>query len=193
MLSPTRRLLAALPAVVVAVCIWLLASAILNRAPDWPVDEDGDAVGNFPCSNNLRQLYTGMSYYVTQFGNDRNVPPHRGETFWKCLTGKCTDTKLHPKSYFERAPLVGRQDLLICHYKRDNEPPETIDYRGPAEATLVELESALKTGQKSQRPLPLACEKPGHHKNQGGWVLFTDGAIRFLSGAAYADAFRRTE
>jgi hypothetical protein len=41
--------------------------------------------------------------------------------------------------------------------------------------------------------LPLACEKPEHHKNPGGWVLFTDGSVRFLSGADYENALRKTE
>jgi hypothetical protein len=197
--TPTRRLLSALLAVVIAACIGLVTSAVLNRAPDWPVGDDGDPPGNYPCKNNLSQLYMGMKVYVSLFGSNRYTQPHQGEMFWKCLAGECGDNTQHPESYFKRAPFAGVHDILICRHSwnRVDEPPGTISYRGPTESTLSEMRAALHSGQdlsSSPHPaLPLACEKPGHHKNPGGWVLYTDGVTRFLSGPAFEDALRKTE
>jgi hypothetical protein len=192
MTPPNRRLLA----VVVASCTWLVMSAILNHAPDWTVGEDGNHRGSSgSCDLQLNELYKAICVYLARFGNGVNPPPHRGEMFWKCLAGECGDNAQHPENYFKRAPFVGAHDILICRYNPDGEPPGTISYRGPTEATLAELKTLLQLSQDLFRssPLPLACEKPGHHVKAGGWILYTNMSIRFLSGAAYEDAFRRTE
>jgi hypothetical protein len=85
--------------------------------------------------------------------------------------------------------------MLICPKNPKAEPPGTISYRGPTEATLATMRTLLHAGKDlfPIPPLPLACEKPGHHSKQGGWALFTDYSTRFLSGADYEDALRRTE
>jgi hypothetical protein len=89
MTPPNRRLLASFLAVVIAACIWLITSAVSNRAPDWSVGEDGDHCGSRgSCNFQLGQLYKAMYVYLAGFGNNRDLPPHRGETFWKCLAGK---------------------------------------------------------------------------------------------------------
>jgi prepilin-type processing-associated H-X9-DG protein len=141
------------------------------------------------CANNLAHIGKGLQIYRGMFGKESGYPPHTGQTFLLCLAGKCGKQNLHPREYFEKAPLKSEPaSLFKCPATKSRS--SLLDYLGPRKQTPAGVTSALAEGMRPDTPV--AADKKGHHPH-GGNVLFLDGSVKFLRGEEYEAAIKQLE
>ena len=181
--------------IIVTVVVVLFCLLIMACVASW------EKANRTSCASNLSSMYTCMHVYRAAFGYDANYMPHSGDAFWTCLLGHAGPE--HPESYSGQrvysqgmAPLFGERNLYVCPSSGSDEHSVTAggtmaDYKGPARHPLVPSgnPSALVDGIPAD--YPIACDKPGNHKEGGGNVLLFDGSVSLREGDEYTEAVSR--
>jgi len=125
------------------------------------------------CANNLRQLWTLQTTYMSQFGGRmKNMPTSDGQAFWMALT-----TVMPPLVD------VTEQEVFLCPVKGDS-PVGEIDYFGPG----------LKINKLAGGD-PVGCDDPDNHKEGSstagndatGNVLRKSGDVLELTGNEWSN------
>ena len=117
------------------------------------------------CANNLRQLWTLQTTYMSQFGGRmKNMPSTEGSAFWSALT-TCTP------------PMIDQTEMevLLCPVKGEPQIGE-IDYYGPGKSV-----NRLAGGDV------VGCDDPENHKvgnnnDASGNVLRKSGDVLEMTG-----------
>jgi prepilin-type N-terminal cleavage/methylation domain-containing protein len=128
------------------------------------------------CANNLRQLWTLQTTYMSQFGGRmKNMSPEVGVKFWQILTNVTP-------------PLIDatEQEVLLCPVKGDSNVGD-IDFYGPGKSV-----NKLAGGD------PVGCDDPDNHRegsSSGGGgsdatgnVLRKSGDVLELNGNEFNNA-----
>ena len=123
------------------------------------------------CANNLRQMWTLQTTYMSQFGGRmKNMPSVDGQGFWSALT---TTTP----------PMIDstEMEVLLCPVKGDSAAGTDIDYFGPAKPV-----NRLSGGD------PVGCDNPESHlegqsTDASGNVLRKSGDVLEMTGSEWSN------
>jgi hypothetical protein len=159
-----------------------------------PLNSPREPANRASCANNLKQMYSAMNIYHSNFGNSVYYMPHQGQAFFTCLLGH---PESHSNTYEQNAPFndAGFRRIFCCPSSGDN--PAKVkacgnmpDYLGPKKHTPAGTLSALDDSVPANTPI--AADKKGNHRD-GGNVLFFDGTMQFLRGVEYEKALKELE